>query len=238
MKNKKVIIAVSIILAISLISGGILTYQVFWANAEEADANELIDTDYVINAADETDPDEVEADDPNEAEDAAEEDDVDDATEVEDISNADDTTETAEVADDRELAPDFTVPLMTGGEFTLSEHRGTVVVLEFWTTWCIHCVLKVPIIQELSEQFAGDAIFIGVNIGESPEVVQAFMEEHGITYLIGLDYDMAIHRDLYPSPGIPYMVVVDRNGARSATFMGGSPDAHVLISAAVLEAMG
>ncbi|MCL2280144.1 MAG: TlpA family protein disulfide reductase [Oscillospiraceae bacterium] len=213
MKNKKVIIAVSIILAISLITGGILTYQVFWANAEEADANELADTDYVINVADEADLDN-------------------------DADDIDDTTETDEVADDRDLAPDFTVPLMTGGTFTLSEHRGTVVVLELWTTWCIHCVLKVPIIQELSEQFAGDAIFIGVNIGESPEVVQAFMDEHEITYLIGLDYDMSIHRDLYPSPGIPYMVVVDRNGARSATFVGGSPDAHALISAAVLEAMG
>ncbi|MCL2249829.1 MAG: TlpA family protein disulfide reductase [Oscillospiraceae bacterium] len=153
-------------------------------------------------------------------------------------NSIEEATDTAEMVDDADLAPDFTVPLMTGETFTLSEHRGTVVVLEFWATWCVHCVLKVPIIQELSEQFAGDAIFVGVNLGESPEVVQAFIDEHGITYPIGLDYDLAIHRDLYPSPGIPYMVVVDRSGAITATFTGGSPNAHVLISNAVLEAMG
>jgi len=142
------------------------------------------------------------------------------------------------LVDTGDLAPDFSVPLMTGETFTLSEHRGTVVVLEFWTTWCVHCVLKVPIIQELSEQFAGDAIFVGINLGESPAIVQAFIDEHAITYPIGLDYDLAIHRDLYPSPGIPYMVIIDRNGAITTTFTGGSPDAHAQISNAVLEAMG
>ncbi len=33
------------------------------------------------------------------------------------------------------LAPDFILPTLNGGEMSLAEHRGRVVILNFWTTW-------------------------------------------------------------------------------------------------------
>jgi thiol-disulfide isomerase/thioredoxin len=44
-----------------------------------------------------------------------------------------------------DLAPDFSALLLTGETFTLSEHRGMVVVLNFWATWCGPCVEKMPL---------------------------------------------------------------------------------------------
>ncbi len=32
-------------------------------------------------------------------------------------------------------APDFTIPILEGGSMSLAEHRGQVVILNFWTTW-------------------------------------------------------------------------------------------------------
>ena len=122
------------------------------------------------------------------------------------------------------LAPDFTIPLLAGGEFTLSQHRGTVVVLNFWASWCPPCVAKMPSTQASSENFGDQVIFLGINIGESLDLVQEFIEEGGYTFPIGLDEGRVIHGDLYPSPGIPFTVVVDRDGVIVGELIGWNDD--------------
>jgi len=42
------------------------------------------------------------------------------------------------------LAPDFTVPVYGGEPFTLSEHRGKTVIVNFWATWCTPCCQELP----------------------------------------------------------------------------------------------
>ena len=49
------------------------------------------------------------------------------------------------------LAPDFTLPEQTGGEWTLSQHRGNVVVMNFWTVTCRPCIQEMPTIELLAE---------------------------------------------------------------------------------------
>ena len=120
-----------------------------------------------------------------------------------------------------DLAPDFSLQLLTGETFTLSEHRGTAVVLDFWATWCGPCVAKMPTIQALSEQFGDSVIFLGINVGESQNRVQEFINERGFTFPIGLDVSSYIHRNLYPALGIPYMVIINGDGIITATFLGG-----------------
>jgi len=136
-----------------------------------------------------------------------------------------------------DLAPDFSVQLLTGETFTLSEHRGTVVVLDFWATWCGPCVEKMPAIQALSEQYEGRVIFVGMNVGEYLGRVQDFIAERGITYPIGLDENSDIHRDLYPSPGVPYTVIINGDGMITDTFLGSDETMHELIEVAILEAL-
>ena len=137
-----------------------------------------------------------------------------------------------------DLAPDFSVPLLTGENFTLSEHRGTVVVLDFWATWCGPCVRKMPAIQTLSEEFGDSVIFVGMNVGEELDDVQTFISERGFTYPIGLDEGGNIHRRLFPSPGIPYTVIIGADGTIFDAFLGGGDSIVALIEIAILEALG
>ena len=136
-----------------------------------------------------------------------------------------------------ELAPDFSVQLLTGETFTLSEHRGTVVVLDFWATWCGPCVQKMPTMQALSEQYEGSVIFVGMNVGENVDRVQDFIDEQGFTFLVGLDENGDIHRNLYPSPGIPYTVIISGEGMITATFLGGGEGMHERIGEAIEDAL-
>ena len=45
------------------------------------------------------------------------------------------------------LAPDFVLPRLGGGRVGLSDLRGKVVVLNFWATWCPHCIEELPSLE-------------------------------------------------------------------------------------------
>ena len=135
-----------------------------------------------------------------------------------------------------DIAPDFSAELLSGEIFTLSENRGTVVVLDFWATWCGPCVEKMPTIQTLSEQHESNVIFVGMNVGEDSSWVQDFIAEKGFTYSIGLDEDYYIHRNLYPTLGIPYLVIINGDGMITKIFLGGSDTMHESIEKAILDA--
>jgi len=125
-----------------------------------------------------------------------------------------------------DVAPDFTLPLLTGEKFTLSDHLGTPVVVNFWATWCGPCVRKMPSTQALSEEFANQVIFIGVNIGEDLRVIQSFIDEGGYTFPIGLDEDGETFFEWNPRGGVPYTVIVDSNGNIAEIFSGWADAMH------------
>jgi thiol-disulfide isomerase/thioredoxin len=121
-----------------------------------------------------------------------------------------------------DMAPDFSVLLLNGETFTLSDYRGKMIVLDFWATWCGPCVEKMPTIQILSEQYESSVIFVGMNVGEDSDLVQDFINKTDFTYLIGLDEQGDIFINLYPSIAIPYLVIINEEGVISYISVGGS----------------
>jgi len=155
-----------------------------------------------------------------------------DAPQTEDAPGAEETLQA------EDIAPDFSVQLLTGETFTLSDHRDSVVVLDFWATWCRACVDKMPAMQTLSEQFEDDVIFVGMNVGEDQQRVQDFIAERGFTYPIGLDDNGDIHRNLFPSPGIPFMVIINGDGVITARFLGSGLGFEQAAAEAIVDAIG
>ncbi len=118
--------------------------------------------------------------------------------------------------DEGDVAPDFTVSLVDGSKFTLSDHDDEVVLINFWATWCGPCVGELPAFERLNED--GDAVILGVNCAESKSVVNQFVKENGYTYPIAYDEDYTVGY-YYPTDGIPYTVVVD-HGIIHEIFVG------------------
>ena len=48
-------------------------------------------------------------------------------------------------------APDFTLVSLEGDQITLSDLRGSVVLLNFWATWCGPCIMEIPDLNRLQE---------------------------------------------------------------------------------------
>ena len=108
-------------------------------------------------------------------------------------------------------APDFTLTTVTGETFTLSELRGTPVVLNFWATWCPPCRAELPELQAASQRYAGQVAIVGVDQAEPAVGVQAFAAQLGLTYALPLDEQATVSR-LYHVRSLPTTFFIDRSG--------------------------
>ena len=115
-----------------------------------------------------------------------------------------------------EMAPDFTVRLTDGTDWTLSEHRGKVVLLQFTASWCGVCRMEMKeALEPLWQKHKAnpDFVFVGIDRDEPLEKVTEFIRQTGVTYPIALDPDAQTYvKYAERNSGITRNVLIDRNG--------------------------
>jgi cytochrome c biogenesis protein CcmG/thiol:disulfide interchange protein DsbE len=117
-------------------------------------------------------------------------------------------------------APDFSLTLLDGSEVSLSDLRGQVVVLNFWSSWCGPCREEAPTLQKVWEMYEGKGvIFVGVSHKDAEDASRAFVQELGLTYLNGADPRGHISR-AYGITGVPETFIVDAEGKVASFYMG------------------
>ena len=115
-----------------------------------------------------------------------------------------------------DVAPDFTLSLTDGTEFTLSKNRGKVVMLQFTASWCGVCRKEMPFIERdiwLPNKENKDFVLVGIDREEPLEDVKKFAETTGVTYPLALD----ANADVFASyaerkSGITRNILIDRDG--------------------------
>lgn len=115
-----------------------------------------------------------------------------------------------------DMAPDFTLKYTDGTEFTLSQQRGKVVMLQFTASWCGICRGEMPHIESrIWQPHKNDADFVlvGVDREEPREVVEEYTAQLGTTYPMLLDEkgDVFASYALRKS-GITRNVLINRDG--------------------------
>ncbi len=129
-------------------------------------------------------------------------------------------TEFGVVEIDAEPAQDFSLKLLKGGEVTLSNLRGQVVLVDFWASWCTPCRQEAPVLEEVYQEYAElDVAFVGVNIWDLPGNAANYVDDFGITYPSGVDANGAIAID-YGVRGIPEKFFIGRDGVVRQKFVG------------------
>ena len=117
-----------------------------------------------------------------------------------------------QVGDD---APDFTAKLDNGKNFTLSDHKAKIVMLQFTASWCGVCRKEMPFIekeiwQELKNQ---NFVLIGIDRDEPLEKLNQLSEQTGITYPLALDPGAEIFQKYaLKDAGVTRNVIIDTNG--------------------------
>ena len=107
---------------------------------------------------------------------------------------------------------DFTLSRLEGGSVSLSDYAGSVVLLNFWATWCPPCREELPSMVRLQEELGSDNFTIlAVSLREERDVVESFMDEHDFELPVLLDPSGSVGMQ-YGVRGIPTSYVVDREG--------------------------
>lgn len=115
-----------------------------------------------------------------------------------------------------DVAPDFTLEMIDGTKFTLSEQRGKVVMLQFTAGWCGICRSEMPHIEkEIWQRHKENPNFVlvGIDREEPKEEILPFIEAVGTTYPIAMDTNADVFASYaLRSSGITRNVLIDREG--------------------------
>jgi len=102
----------------------------------------------------------------------------------------------------------------------LSEFRGKIVFINFWTTWCLACVVEMPSMEKLHQKFKDkDFAMVGINLQESDATVLEFYKEHQLTFTTLLDSSGDVGT-AFRIRGIPTTFILDKNGIIIGRAMG------------------
>jgi cytochrome c biogenesis protein CcmG/thiol:disulfide interchange protein DsbE len=123
-------------------------------------------------------------------------------------------------ADKRTTMPAFVWPSTGGHKWSLAEHRGKVIFVNFWATWCGPCRSETPELVRVYEKYRGRGVtFAGISMDQDPsKVVPKFADHYRIEYPILIPADGSPITEAIES--IPTSFLVDQQGRVARTWVG------------------
>ena len=123
------------------------------------------------------------------------------------------------------LAYEFTGDDLNGNTIKLSDYRGKVVLLDFWSTWCAPCVAQFPDIRYLQALYKDRGfVVIGISLDTDLQLLRKFVKDAEVPWAQlcdGKGWDGEIPR-IYKVDAIPTTFLIDRDGNIRARDLFGS----------------
>ena len=126
---------------------------------------------------------------------------------------------------DSASAADFTLVDQEGKQFSLSDYRGEVVILDFWATWCPPCKAEIPGFVNLYNKYDDQGLeIIGISLDRDGwTAVRPFLKEYDVEYPIGLGTQQIVEN--YGNiRSIPTTFVIDTKGEIRRKYVGYKED--------------
>ena len=130
-------------------------------------------------------------------------------------------------------APNFKLADASGKSVSLSDLKGSVVVLDFWATWCGPCRGELPVLDKVAAARANDGVkTFAINLKEDPDKVGRFVDETKLGLNVLFDRDGKVS-EKFLVDGIPQTVVIDRAGIVRHVSIGWGDGGEERLSAAI-----
>jgi thiol-disulfide isomerase/thioredoxin len=138
----------------------------------------------------------------------------------------------------RKPMPALSYPQLGGGVWSLTDHRGQVVLINYWATWCEPCRDELPgLIQLARDTNAQPVAIVGVALDDGPHpqaAVQSFVARFRVPYTIAFPATPA-DREMGET-GIPTTILLDKQGRIAKTYSGATPRTTFAHDIATLQA--
>lgn len=135
------------------------------------------------------------------------------------------------------VAPNILGNTADGGSFDLADERGRWVVVNFFATTCVPCVIEHPELVAFDEEHApvGDASVVSIAFSDSARNVEEFFEQNGGDWAV-LNEDTGRHAITYGVAAVPETYLVSPQGVVTTKFIGGITQADIEAEIARLRA--
>jgi len=110
-------------------------------------------------------------------------------------------------------APNFTLPGLDGKMVSLSDHRGHVVLVNIWATWCPPCVDEMPSMEKLYQELKDENFeILAISIDALGEkAVAPFMKKYNLSFPALMDPDGTV-KTLFQTTGVPESFIINHQG--------------------------
>jgi len=135
---------------------------------------------------------------------------------------------------ERRVMPELAMAQLDGGTWRMADHRGQVVLVNYWATWCGPCWEETPGLIRLSQELGPKGLAVlGVAIDEGgTEKVKKFVDEFHVPYPVGLPERLS--QAEFGMEGVPTTILVDKQGRVAKTYVGAVRQADFAEDVAVL----
>jgi len=120
-------------------------------------------------------------------------------------------------------AKPFALRTPDGKDISLASHRGKVVLLNFWGTWCKPCLKELPEFDRLYRRYRKHGlVVIAIATDTEPEQVQEFATQRKLATKLALGGQQLA--DDYESSNFPFSFVIDPEGQIRGSYRGYKPE--------------
>jgi peroxiredoxin len=109
-------------------------------------------------------------------------------------------------------APTFTLASSRGGQVSLAQYKGQVVMINFWASWCGPCRQEMPLLESIYSKYRQMGFtLLGVNVEPDSQAANEWLKQTPVSFPILYDKDSKVSK-LYDVAGMPSTVLIDRSG--------------------------
>lgn len=124
------------------------------------------------------------------------------------------------------LATDFTLRDIENQAVSLADYRGSVVLMNFWATWCGPCMQEMPHLQAMYDELKGQGfVVLSVSTDDARDAskVKPLVKAKRLTFPVVLDKETTVVSQYNPAKTLPYTVLIDRDGKIAKVHQGYNP---------------
>ncbi len=118
-----------------------------------------------------------------------------------------------------EPAPEIALPNFEGETVRISDFEGQGLVVNYWASWCLPCLVELPGFEEVYQERKGEVAFLGINLADDPASALSVAAGAGITYPLAVDVDGSSYK-AFGGLAMPTTVFINSDGYVVEVFSG------------------